>query len=129
MIGGGAYHASDKVVQHNGCGTVNIINFYVNDYGKLYRSCGNVSISLYTSGIDELLICMHSAPRSASAMFTLRASPRSKAASSLVSTPIMVILLHSRTSALMRRSSARCIMDALVAVSRRSLALVLAKLA
>ena len=43
IIGGGAYHASDKVVQHNGCGTVNIINFYVEDYGKLYRSCGNVS--------------------------------------------------------------------------------------
>lgn len=43
IVGGGAYHASDKVVQHNGCGTVNIINFYVEDYGKLYRSCGNVS--------------------------------------------------------------------------------------
>lgn len=41
IIGGGAYHADDKVVQHNGCGTVNIINFYVEDYGKLYRSCGN----------------------------------------------------------------------------------------
>ena len=25
IIGGGAYHADDKVVQHNGCGTVNII--------------------------------------------------------------------------------------------------------
>jgi pectate lyase len=46
IIGGGAYHASDKVVQHNGCGTVNIINFYVEDYGKLYRSCGNVSCLL-----------------------------------------------------------------------------------
>jgi hypothetical protein len=43
IIGGGAYHASDKVIQHNGCGTVNIINFYVEDYGKLYRSCGNCS--------------------------------------------------------------------------------------
>ncbi|KAF8996089.1 polysaccharide lyase family 3 protein [Hymenopellis radicata] len=43
IIGGGAYHAEDKVVQHNGCGTVNIINFYVEDYGKLYRSCGNCS--------------------------------------------------------------------------------------
>ncbi|KKK13999.1 hypothetical protein P175DRAFT_0559363 [Aspergillus ochraceoroseus IBT 24754] len=39
--GGGAYHASDKIVQHNGCGTVNIINFYAEDYGKVYRSCGN----------------------------------------------------------------------------------------
>ncbi|KAL3467155.1 putative pectate lyase F [Aspergillus heterothallicus] len=43
IIGGGAYHASDKVVQHNGCGTVNIINFYAEDYGKVYRSCGNCS--------------------------------------------------------------------------------------
>ncbi|KAF6827255.1 pectate lyase F [Colletotrichum plurivorum] len=43
IIGGGAYKASDKIVQHNGCGTVNIINFYANDYGKLYRSCGNCS--------------------------------------------------------------------------------------
>ncbi|KAF5497536.1 putative pectate lyase F [Colletotrichum siamense] len=41
IIGGGAYHASDKVIQHNGCGTVNVINYYVEDYGKLYRSCGN----------------------------------------------------------------------------------------
>lgn len=24
IIGGGAYHAEDKVVQHNGCGTVNV---------------------------------------------------------------------------------------------------------
>ncbi|KAL4790410.1 pectate lyase [Aspergillus venezuelensis] len=43
IIGGGAFHASDKVVQHNGCGTVNIINFYAEDYGKVYRSCGNCS--------------------------------------------------------------------------------------
>jgi hypothetical protein len=41
IIGGGAYHASDKVIQHNGCGHVNIVNFYANDYGKVYRSCGN----------------------------------------------------------------------------------------
>ncbi|KAH7318660.1 putative pectate lyase F [Stachybotrys elegans] len=43
IIGGGAFRASDKIVQHNGCGTVNIINFYANDYGKVYRSCGNCS--------------------------------------------------------------------------------------
>ncbi|SPO07449.1 probable Probable pectate lyase F [Cephalotrichum gorgonifer] len=41
IIGGGAYHASDKIIQHNGCGTVNVINFYAEDYGKVYRSCGN----------------------------------------------------------------------------------------
>lgn len=26
IVGGGAYHASDKIVQHNGCGTVNVSN-------------------------------------------------------------------------------------------------------
>lgn len=41
IIGGGAFHASDKVIQHNGCGKVEIINFYAEDYGKVYRSCGN----------------------------------------------------------------------------------------
>lgn len=41
IIGGGAFSASDKVIQHNGCGNVNIYNFYVEDYGKVYRSCGN----------------------------------------------------------------------------------------
>ncbi|SJL14040.1 related to Probable pectate lyase F [Armillaria ostoyae] len=29
IIGGGAYYAEDKVIQHNDCGTVNIINFFV----------------------------------------------------------------------------------------------------
>ena len=38
---GGAKHADDKVVQHNGGGTVIINSFYVEDFGKLYRSCGN----------------------------------------------------------------------------------------
>lgn len=39
--GGGAKGADDKVVQHNGAGTVAISNFCVQDFGKLYRSCGN----------------------------------------------------------------------------------------
>ncbi|KAG8764756.1 hypothetical protein FRC15_007439, partial [Serendipita sp. 397] len=56
IIGGGAYKAADKVVQHNGCGTVNIINFYANDYGKLYRSCGNCSSqckrNVYIDGVE-----------------------------------------------------------------------------
>ncbi|PBK73289.1 polysaccharide lyase family 3 protein [Armillaria solidipes] len=61
IIGGGAYHAEDKVIQHNGCGTVNltvlfkIINFFVSDYGKLYRSCGNCKSqckrNVYISGV------------------------------------------------------------------------------
>ena len=41
IIGGGARYADDKVVQHNGLGTVSIDGFYVQDFGKLYRSCGN----------------------------------------------------------------------------------------
>jgi hypothetical protein len=41
IVGGGAFGADDKVIQHNGCGHVNIINFYAKDYGKVYRSCGN----------------------------------------------------------------------------------------
>ncbi|MDY7103147.1 MAG: pectate lyase, partial [Actinomycetota bacterium] len=38
--GGGARLASDKVFQHNGTGTVTIRDFEVEDFGKLYRSCG-----------------------------------------------------------------------------------------
>jgi len=41
--GGGAAHASDKVFQHNGAGTLTIKNFCAQDIGKLYRSCGNCS--------------------------------------------------------------------------------------
>ncbi|KAH8587588.1 pectate lyase [Bisporella sp. PMI_857] len=41
IIGGGAFHASDKIIQHNGGGTVNIKDFYAQDFGKVYRSCGN----------------------------------------------------------------------------------------
>ncbi|KAK1593527.1 pectate lyase F [Colletotrichum navitas] len=43
IVGGGAYKAGDKIVQHNGCGTVNIINFHIREYGKVYRSCDNVT--------------------------------------------------------------------------------------
>jgi hypothetical protein len=40
--GGGALHASDKVFQHNGVGGTFVIDgFQVEDFGKLYRSCGN----------------------------------------------------------------------------------------
>ncbi|KAK2775718.1 hypothetical protein FQN53_003085 [Emmonsiellopsis sp. PD_33] len=41
VIGGGAQGASDKVIQHNGGGTVSVDGFTVYDFGKLYRSCGN----------------------------------------------------------------------------------------
>ena len=41
--GGGAQKADDKVFQHNGPGTMIIKNFCAQDFGKLYRSCGNCS--------------------------------------------------------------------------------------
>ncbi|KAJ8490179.1 hypothetical protein ONZ45_g1964 [Pleurotus djamor] len=43
--GGGAFHASDKIVQHNGAGLVKISNFFASDFGKLYRGCGNCATS------------------------------------------------------------------------------------
>jgi hypothetical protein len=39
----GARNATDKVIQHNGAGTVYVKNFLVESFGKLYRSCGNCS--------------------------------------------------------------------------------------
>ncbi|KAI9993113.1 hypothetical protein PInf_015171 [Phytophthora infestans] len=39
----GARYASDKVVQHNGYGTVKINGFFAQEFGKLYRSCGTCS--------------------------------------------------------------------------------------
>ncbi|KAG4417507.1 hypothetical protein IFR04_009390 [Cadophora malorum] len=41
--GGGAQNAKDKVVQHNGKGTVTIKDYTVVSVGKLFRSCGNCS--------------------------------------------------------------------------------------
>lgn len=40
---GGAKQAADKVFQHNGPGTMRIEHFQAEDFGKLYRSCGNCS--------------------------------------------------------------------------------------
>ncbi|KIY65696.1 polysaccharide lyase family 3 protein, partial [Cylindrobasidium torrendii FP15055 ss-10] len=41
LTGGAAFGAEDKVLQHNGGGTLVVDSFCVQDYGKLYRSCGN----------------------------------------------------------------------------------------
>ncbi|CAG9976207.1 unnamed protein product [Clonostachys byssicola] len=52
--GGGAFKASDKIVQHNGCGKVQIYNFYAEDYGKVYRSCGTCQAckrEVYVEGV------------------------------------------------------------------------------
>lgn len=43
ISGGAAFKSRDKVFQHNGNGTVSISDFYANNIGKLYRSCGNCS--------------------------------------------------------------------------------------
>ncbi|WP_246157553.1 pectate lyase [Catellatospora sichuanensis] len=45
VIGGGARAASDKIFQHNGPGTLHISGFYAENFGKLYRACGNCSSS------------------------------------------------------------------------------------
>jgi hypothetical protein len=39
--GGGARNAEDKVIQNNGASKVTIDGFSVQNFGKLYRSCGN----------------------------------------------------------------------------------------
>lgn len=41
ITGGGAFGADDKVLQHNGGGTISVSGFTVESFGKLYRSCGN----------------------------------------------------------------------------------------
>jgi hypothetical protein len=51
--GGGARSAADKVFQHNGPGTMVIRNFQVEDFGKLYRSCGNCSSMFQRSVIID----------------------------------------------------------------------------
>lgn len=43
VVGGAARHAEDKIFQHNGGGTVTISGFTAEDFGALYRSCGNCS--------------------------------------------------------------------------------------
>ncbi|KAF5008065.1 hypothetical protein FDECE_5648 [Fusarium decemcellulare] len=62
--GGGAKGAEDKVIQHNGGGTVVIKDFTVSDFGKLYRSCGNcddmparhVEVSGVTASDGKILV-------------------------------------------------------------------------
>lgn len=41
ITGGGAFGADDKVLQHNGGGSLSVSGFTVDNFGKLYRSCGN----------------------------------------------------------------------------------------
>ena len=46
ITGGGAMGAEDKVLQHNGGGTLKVSGFTVDTFGKLYRSCGNCKESV-----------------------------------------------------------------------------------
>lgn len=56
VIGGGAKGAEDKVLQHNGGGTLAVSDFFVSDFGKLYRSCGNCKTQYQrTSSFDGIL--------------------------------------------------------------------------
>ncbi|MEB3371419.1 pectate lyase [Saccharopolyspora mangrovi] len=50
--GGSASAADDKVFQHNGLGTMIIRNFAVNDFGKLYRACGNCDTNPQTRHVQ-----------------------------------------------------------------------------
>ncbi|KAJ7794730.1 pectate lyase-domain-containing protein [Mycena olivaceomarginata] len=50
IIGGGAKKGSDKIVQHNGGGTVKIDSYCVQTFGKLYRSCGKLLLIIGSSG-------------------------------------------------------------------------------
>ncbi|MFJ3672827.1 pectate lyase [Streptomyces sp. NPDC090106] len=43
VYGGGAKNASDKVFQHNGGGKLVVSKFAAQNFGTLYRSCGNCS--------------------------------------------------------------------------------------
>jgi hypothetical protein len=61
--GGGASGAVDKVFQHNGPGKMIIKNFYVELFGKLWRSCGNCKMQFQRSVIIENVIAV-AGPRS-----------------------------------------------------------------
>lgn len=63
--GGGAFEASDKVIQHNGPGLIVVDGFFVKNAGKLYRSCGNCSTqykrqielnNIFASTINSVLV-------------------------------------------------------------------------
>ncbi|KAH7313128.1 putative pectate lyase H [Rhexocercosporidium sp. MPI-PUGE-AT-0058] len=45
IVGGGAFGAEDKVLQHNGAGTLDVSGFTVVKFGKFYRACGNCATS------------------------------------------------------------------------------------
>ena len=60
---GGAKGATDKIFQHNGPGTMIIKNFCAQDFGKMYRSCGNCN-SQYARHVemDNVMIIPRAGP-------------------------------------------------------------------
>ena len=54
IIGGGVRDAKDKVFQHNGPGTISISGgFQAENFGKLYRSCGNCKTQYHRNVIID----------------------------------------------------------------------------
>ncbi|CUA75267.1 hypothetical protein RSOLAG22IIIB_05804 [Rhizoctonia solani] len=41
IVGRGAKNARNNIIQHKGGGAVNVSSYCVQDFGKLYRTCGN----------------------------------------------------------------------------------------
>ncbi|GME52729.1 hypothetical protein GTA08_BOTSDO00408 [Neofusicoccum parvum] len=41
VVGGGAFNAVDKIMNHNGGGTVIVQNYYAEQFGKILRSCSD----------------------------------------------------------------------------------------
>eukprot|EP00644_Phytophthora_capsici_P012435 jgi/Phyca11/19254/fgenesh1_pg.PHYCAscaffold_46_\ len=56
VTGGGARSADDKVIQHNGYGTVKIDGFYGEDISKLYRSCGTCGDKAKKVSVSNVLV-------------------------------------------------------------------------
>ncbi|KAF8250428.1 pectin lyase-like protein [Wilcoxina mikolae CBS 423.85] len=55
IIGGGARDTEDKVIHHNGGGTVSVTDFFVANFSKFYRSCDQATIrNTCTSGVKNI---------------------------------------------------------------------------
>ena len=94
ISGGGAKGADDKVIQHNGGGTVRIENYYVEDFGKLYRSVSSF-VRVGYARADRTSYSAVTARRCTSGMSRSAASPPSRASSSRASTATTAILPSS----------------------------------
>ncbi|KAG8685969.1 hypothetical protein FRC08_012820 [Ceratobasidium sp. 394] len=56
IIGGGAKSTENEVVQHNGGGTVKIDSYCVQNFGYMYRSCGNCSTQYKRTALISQII-------------------------------------------------------------------------